>query len=50
MYFYYTVEVYHKNDEEEWELLFNKYVYDFPAIFTLAEMLKECLVVVVIVF
>ena len=43
MYFYYTVEVYHKNDAEEWELLLNKYVYDFPAVFALAEMLKECL-------
>ena len=45
MHLYYNIAVYHKFDEEEaqWELMLEKYAYDFPALLTLIEMLNMCL-------
>ena len=43
MYFYYNVDVYYKNYNDEWEAILQKYVYDFPALLALIDMLDKCL-------
>lgn len=45
MHLYYNIAVYHKlaDEEAEWELMLEKYAYDFPALLHLIEMLDACL-------
>lgn len=43
MYFYYDVKVFCKEYDDEWILYFEKYVYDFPALLLVSEVIDDCL-------